>query len=129
MSRLNRERRTMELMINLYCKDHHGSSSRNCQECSDLVSYANFRLDKCRFGEDKPTCSNCPVHCYKKDMRAKIRKVMRYSGPKMIFRHRSHLVRQTWTFIQERLSCNYHPGYGTGETEVPPETVGRCPAF
>ncbi|MHA1167642.1 MAG: hypothetical protein ACTSRU_07455 [Candidatus Hodarchaeales archaeon] len=43
--------------------------------------------------------------------------------------NRSHLVRQTWTFIQERLSCNYRPDYGTGETGVPPETVGRCPAF
>ena len=41
----------------------------------------------CPFGEGKTTCARCPVHCYRKDMREKIRQVMRYSGPRMVYRH------------------------------------------
>ena len=39
------------------------------------------------FHEGKTTCANCPAHCYKPEMREKIRKVMRYAGPRMIYRH------------------------------------------
>ena len=35
--------------------------------------------------ETKTFCSNCKVHCYKPEMRKKIRAVMRFSGPRMIF--------------------------------------------
>ncbi|MFR6299038.1 MAG: nitrous oxide-stimulated promoter family protein [Acutalibacteraceae bacterium] len=37
------------------------------------------RLDHCRWGNDKNFCSQCPCHCYKPDMRVKIKEVMRYS--------------------------------------------------
>lgn len=37
--------------------------------------------------EHKTFCSNCRVHCYKPEMREKIREVMRFSGPRMIFYH------------------------------------------
>lgn len=55
-----------------------------------------MRRDKCPFGEGKSFCSNCPIHCYKSDMREKIRQVMRYSGPRMLLYHpvvaMSHVV-------------------------------------
>lgn len=37
--------------------------------------------------ETKTFCSNCRVHCYRSEMREEIRKVMRFSGPRMIFYH------------------------------------------
>lgn len=37
--------------------------------------------------ETKTFCSNCRVHCYKPAMREKIRQVMRFSGPRMLFYH------------------------------------------
>lgn len=37
--------------------------------------------------ETKTFCSNCKVHCYRPEMREKIRVVMRYSGPRMLFCH------------------------------------------
>ncbi|MFR0987431.1 MAG: nitrous oxide-stimulated promoter family protein [Frisingicoccus sp.] len=37
--------------------------------------------------EKKTFCVNCRVHCYKPDMRERIRVVMRFSGPRMIFYH------------------------------------------
>ncbi len=85
---LERERVTMEKMVDIYCADHHAGSAGNlCPECSAFLEYAEIRLDKCPYGEDKPTCSNCPVHCYKAPQREYARRVMRYAGPRMLLRH------------------------------------------
>jgi Zn ribbon nucleic-acid-binding protein len=84
--RLERERRTIGAMIALYCRDRHGGSAL-CPECEEMHRYAMKRLDKCPFGEEKTTCVNCRVHCYKADMRERIRDIMRYAGPRMLWRH------------------------------------------
>lgn len=83
-----REHKTVEAMIELYCHGNHGGTKgRLCPECRELLDYAAQRLEKCPFQEDKPTCATCPVHCYKPDMREKIRAVMKYAGPRMLYRH------------------------------------------
>jgi Nitrous oxide-stimulated promoter len=83
--RLAREWKTVSAMLHIYCRDKHGGNL--CTECQALLNYVNLRLDRCRFGEAKPTCARCPVHCYQRDRREQIRLVMRYSGPKMILEH------------------------------------------
>jgi len=85
--RMKRERRTIECMINIYCRDHHHPKGVLCDECQELLEYARFRLKNCPFQENKTTCGNCPIHCYKPKMREKVREVMRYSGPRMIRHH------------------------------------------
>lgn len=84
--RIDREKRVINLMISRYCKDHHHSTEL-CKECSDLRDYAFKRLMSCPFAEKKPVCSRCTIHCYNKNQKEKIKEVMRYSGPKMIFNH------------------------------------------
>jgi hypothetical protein len=85
---LERERLTIEKMIGIYCADHHdGGDGRLCGECSEFKEYAETRLRKCPYGEDKPTCSNCPIHCYKPVRREQVQKIMRYAGPRMLLRH------------------------------------------
>ena len=86
-SKREREKRTVSLMIRIYCKKKHGTKKGLCPECEALDAYARMRSDKCPFMETKTFCSNCRVHCYKADMREKIRAVMRFSGPRMIFSH------------------------------------------
>ena len=86
-SKREREKRTVSLMIRIYCKKKHGTRKGLCPECEALDAYARMRSDKCPFMETKTFCSNCKVHCYKADMREKIRAVMRFSGPRMIFGH------------------------------------------
>ena len=49
-----------------------------------LHDYALTRIDKCPFMETKTFCSACKVHCYKPEMREKIRAVMRWAGPRML---------------------------------------------
>lgn len=85
--RMRRERETVEEMIRLYCKAKHDDPARRCPDCQALMDYARSRLERCPFQEDKPTCSNCAVHCYQAEMRDRIRAVMRYSGPRMLFHH------------------------------------------
>ena len=85
--RLNREWKTMEAMIQIHCRDNHGSNEALCAECQGLLDYANLRLERCRFGEGKPTCAKCPVHCYQKTRREQVKTVMRYAGPRMLWAH------------------------------------------
>ena len=80
-----REERVVKEMITLYCRHHHGSAL--CPDCEELIAYAHQRSEKCPFMETKTFCSNCTVHCYKQEMREKIREVMRFSGPRMLFVH------------------------------------------
>ncbi|MDQ7095249.1 nitrous oxide-stimulated promoter family protein [Desulfosporosinus sp. PR] len=91
--RLDFEKQTVRAMLRLYCKDQHHTGKGLCQECQDLENYALARLAHCKFGEQKPTCGKCPVHCYKPDMRQRMLEVMRYAGPKMVFSHPAMALR------------------------------------
>lgn len=82
-----RELRTIQAMIKIYCAGHSGNRDGLCEDCSALMAYAEKRLERCPFGEAKPTCANCTVHCYRAEEREQIRQVMRYSGPRMLLRH------------------------------------------
>ena len=86
-TRVNRERRTVAAMIELYCRDQHGRSAGLCAECQQLQDYAQARLARCPFQENKTTCAQCPVHCYQAQPREQIRVVMRYAGTRMLRRH------------------------------------------
>lgn len=86
--RLAREKVTMSKMVGIYCSAHHGGTQGDlCAECEVFLDYAETRLHKCPYGEEKPTCANCPVHCYKPAQREQAKKIMRYAGPRMLLRH------------------------------------------
>lgn len=86
--RVMRERTTAAQMIRIYCRGRHGMrSDQLCADCSRLLTYTHERIDRCPQGAEKVTCRKCPIHCYRADMRAKIRAVMRYAGPRMIMYH------------------------------------------
>ncbi len=112
MNRIDWEKRTVRHMIELWCRKNHGGKaccemgSRGsgqvsqggsgegshggpglCGECRELLEYSLARLEHCKFGNAKTKCHKCPVHCYRPDMREKIRTVMRFSGPRMLLYH------------------------------------------
>ena len=103
--RVVRERSTMTRMIGINCSAHHDSfGDVLCAACREFQDYTEVRLQKCPYGEDKPTCANCPVHCYKPARRAQAREIMRYAGPR-------------WTkYIHElspgRIYCKTRPWLG-----------------
>jgi hypothetical protein len=76
-------------MVELYCQGHaHASAAGGlCADCAQFLAYAGRRLEKCPYGPSKPTCAKCPIHCYKPQPRELARQVMRYAGPRMVWRH------------------------------------------
>ena len=87
IARLKREKETIEVMIKMYCKHHHGFKNELCENCKPVLTYALLKIDKCVFGHQKPVCNKCTVHCYIKEMRNTVIGIMRFSGPRMMFRH------------------------------------------
>lgn len=126
-----REQEIVSQMIALYCKGNHsahrsvslrerggemrqmregaalrerGSGERwdLCPECAELEAYAHARSERCPFMEEKTFCSNCTVHCYRPEMRERIRTVMRYAGPRMLFHHPVMAIRHMIESQRER---------------------------
>ena len=102
-----REKAMVSQMIALYCRKNHHTKEL-CPDCTALADYARQRSDKCPFMESKTFCSNCTVHCYRPEMREKIRAVMRFSGPRMMFHHPVAAVRHLIETKKEkkRLECS-----------------------
>ncbi len=84
---LHTEFTTVCAMIDCYCRAHHGSKQTRCEACQALASYALMRLDRCPYGQNKPACNQCPIHCYKPAYKNAMQTVMRYAGPRMFFSH------------------------------------------
>ena len=81
-SRIAQEQRTVAQMIRLYCRKKEGNREL-CPQCRELLEYAHMRLSRCPFGEKKNTCRLCTIHCYKPEMKERMREVMPYARPRM----------------------------------------------
>ena len=104
-----REKAMVSQMIALYCKKQHHTKQGLCPDCAALEAYARQRSDRCPFMETKTFCSNCKVHCYKPEMRKKIRQVMRFSGPRMLFHHPIAAIRHVMETNKEKKRLEEHP--------------------
>lgn len=97
MNKIEEEQQVVEQMIRLYCRKKEGNKEL-CSECKELLQYATARLERCKFGENKPTCKKCPIHCYRPQMKERMCKVMRWAGPRMIWYHPiaaiKHIIRE-----------------------------------
>ena len=83
--RKNLEIETARVMIEMFCRRFH--HNKPCGDCNELLEYVTLKIGQCPYAANKPACSDCRIHCYRKDMRSRIREVMRYSGPRMIYGH------------------------------------------
>jgi len=88
-----REMDTIKVMVGIYCRGKHNSQEGLCSDCDSLLRYSLERLEHCVWGANKPVCARCAVHCYAPKYRAKIQQVMRFAGPRMIFKHPLHAIR------------------------------------
>lgn len=92
----------VKFMIGLYCHGKHKTPKGElCPECQELLEYVKFRRSKCPFGENKHFCANCTIHCYKPEMQEKIRNVMKYAGPRMLWYRPSGVV----AHVKDTLAC------------------------
>jgi Nitrous oxide-stimulated promoter len=103
---------TVQAMVRIYCEDRHGSNGLLCQDCAELVDYADYRLARCPFGAEKTTCRECPIHCYRPEPRAAMKAVMHHAGPRMLLRHPWLAVRH---LLLERKGPPPRPPRGASE--------------
>lgn len=94
--RLRHEHETFRCMTRIYCRRHHGAGDPLCPDCAAFMAYAEKRLEKCPYGDEKPTCAKCPIHCYKPAQREQARQIMRFAGPRMTWRHPLRALRHLW---------------------------------
>ena len=99
---LHQDLRTLASFIGVYCKHRHrrveksaarlkaydvpqiaGRGLELCPSCLKLLAHALSKRSHCPL-EPKPTCKNCPQHCYHPTYRKQIREVMKYSGRRMV---------------------------------------------
>ena len=116
-----REQGIVSQMIALYCKGNHsahrsaplrerGGEMQQMREGAALREQASgerrdlcpARSEHCPFMEEKTFCSNCTVHCYRPEMLERIRTVMRYAGPRMLFHHPVMAIRHMIESQRER---------------------------
>lgn len=71
-------------MITIYCSKNH-QKGRLCEDCTDLSTYTYSRIDRCPYIGEKTFCSSCPTPCYNGPYQDRIRDVMRFSAPRMLF--------------------------------------------
>jgi len=93
VSKIGKDKKTLEFMINIYCEKKHKLGLDKCSKCEELYEYACDRLDKCKFGEDKTSCKKCIVHCFHPEKREQIKGIMRFSGPVVVFFRPHHYIR------------------------------------
>ena len=94
------EKKLIPVMIRKYCHGKHKAKGEElCEECRQLTEYALFRLEKCPFRVNKKFCSFCKIHCYKPDMRERIKDVMKWAGPRMIFTHPVFAMKHVFQMI------------------------------
>jgi len=90
------EKKTVAAMVRIYCAAHHDGADPLCTVCSALQRYSHARLDACPYGAGKPTCKECPIHCYRPAEREAMREVMRFAGPRMMLRHPRLSIVHLW---------------------------------
>ena len=95
-----RDAQTLRVMTQMYCENHHRTNGKRAGEnkdgnagddvlrkqCSAVLAYSLERTAKCPH-EHKGNCKECSIHCYKPDMRAAIKDIMSYAGPRMLYAH------------------------------------------
>jgi hypothetical protein len=85
--RLERENKTIKAMIDIYCKKNHHSTLGSCGSCGKIYDYASYRIDRCPHKNSKPACTKCEIQCFSNKMKEEIKKIMRFSGPRMLIYH------------------------------------------
>ena len=104
MNRIDREKKTVQKMIEIYCR-HHLKQTTIPEEYQQLIAYAHNRLSHCRFGENKNVCKKCPIHCYAPKERQQIREVMRWVGPRMMIYAPKATIIHTGISLKKMIPC------------------------
>jgi len=106
----NEEQQTVTFMIQMYCKGVHKTKNaltgfeELCPDCKKLARYAINKSSNCPYiaKGTKTFCNSCKTPCYSSTQREQIKKVMRYSGPRIIFFYPGKVLYHAFCSIKKR---------------------------
>lgn len=81
------EIKTFRKIIGMYCRAREHEAESLCADCSCLLHFIEDKLSDCPYGPHKFACRKCPKPCYDEAFRLRLREIMRYAGPRMMFWH------------------------------------------
>ena len=87
--RTTRDRKILEAMGRIFCKAHHSGEKDPyglCPSCRETVEATLVRTAVCPYGHEG-NCQDCDIHCQRGEAQERIREIMRYAAPRMVFRH------------------------------------------
>ena len=87
MTRKEKELKIILTMIEMYYEQFMYLPDNHYEDFNELQKYVKRKVEHCPLGDKKTTCGKCTIHCYEPRMQEKIKKIMQYSGPRMIYRH------------------------------------------
>lgn len=89
-SNADKDRKTLEAIGLIYCRAHHESASKDeaglCPSCREAVDATLERAQNCPNDHDG-NCQDCDIKCQRGEAQERIKRIMRYSAPRMLFRH------------------------------------------
>jgi hypothetical protein len=107
--KINSDTAMLARMVQIYCCHYHSDKlkgdiirrgiletldlreTRLCSGCAGLLGHGLVKLVNCPF-DPKPRCKRCTEQCFSGEYRIFVKKVMRYSGLKLIKSGRIDLV-------------------------------------
>lgn len=95
------EEQTLRKMVEIYCKSHHGANL--CKDCEALFQYGLERAGRCPRKQVKTFCATCPNPCYRPEMRARMKAVMAYSGPRMMVYAPKLAIAHLWDQLRHKV--------------------------
>lgn len=85
-----RDLKTLEAIGRIFCNAHHPDADRDeaglCPACRNTIDATFARTATCP-NHQRSNCEDCAVKCQRGDAQARIKEIMRYSAPRMLFRH------------------------------------------
>lgn len=97
-----RDRATLEAIGSIYCRRHHRDIVKDgtglCASCREAVEATLERAQSCPNGH-RDNCQDCSVKCQRGEGQQRIREIMRYAAPRMLFRH----PLMTFVYLRKRL--------------------------
>lgn len=98
------DEKTLYAMQLIYCSAKHAKDAGEdglCDPCRDLLKYSLERTKNCSYKAQGRLCSACEIHCFENEQRARIRQVMRFSGPRLIFRKPALALRYLFLRVRQ----------------------------
>lgn len=100
--KVEEEKNNIKFMIELYCKKNHKRDIL-CDECKELLEFANMKINRCPMKETKTFCSTCHIQCYPKVRREAIKTVMKWSGPRMLIYNPPLAIKHVGNTIKHKI--------------------------